>query len=96
MSEPKRQTHKQAEDSFVQRLKALPIGGVESRSSRLEHPRTTVADIRSELQRLQNSVSPAIRRARKDVDGASYACTAGHFATRDGDVIATLAVTRTA
>lgn len=84
------------QDSTAAKLRELEVGETESRSVRLPGE-GAVASVISQVQEdMRNSFAAIIRNAKARLPGAEFAVAGGEFRARDGDVIVTVAVTRTA
>jgi hypothetical protein len=85
-----------ADTTFAARLRELEVGDTESRSKRLSGDTALAEAVASAKVDLDGSVTSSMRNAKTQMPGAEFATAVGEYRARNGDVIVTIAVTRTA
>lgn len=85
-----------ADTTFAARLRELEVGDTESRSKRLSGDTALADAVASAKADLDSSVTSSMRNAKTQMPGAEFATAVGEYRARNGDVIVTIAVTRTA
>lgn len=83
-------------DSYAQQLRDLEVGETWSRSVRIPGDEAVALRVTSTKEDISNTMPGIIRNARARLPNADFATAVGEFRSRDGDVIVTIAVTRTA
>lgn len=83
-------------DSYAQQLRDLEVGETRSRSVRIAGNQAIAELVAVTKEELSNSMPGIIRNAKARLPNADFATAVGEFRSRDGDVIVTIAVTRTA
>ena len=82
-------------DSFAAQLRELEVGDTWSRSVRIPGEEAVAIRVTSTKEDLSNTMPGIIRNAKARLPNADFATAVGEFRSRDGDVIVTIAVTRT-
>ena len=83
-------------DSYAKQLRELEVGETWSRSVRIPGHEAVAVRVTSAKEDLSNTMPGIIRNARVRLPNANFATAVGEFRSRDGDVIVTIAATRTA
>jgi len=83
-------------DSYAAQLRELEVGDTWSRSVRIPGHEAVSLRVISTKEDLSNTMPGIIRNAKSRLPNAEFSTAVGEFRARDGDVLVTIAVTRTA
>lgn len=83
-------------DSYAAQLRELEVGDTWSRSVRIPGQDAVAEAVTTTKEELSNSMPGIIRNAKARLPDVEFSTAVGEFRARDGDVIVTISVTRTA